>query len=163
MGLGQDQDPGEKARPSPAPFGPGPWHYSSPGKLALLLFHEGGLWVLPAHILCPEVTPESSRFCSESQSHRCLAHVLSELLKGRGLAHPVSLWLGSRSRLNPPPALGPKFPTPFACPARSRGRPGALPAAWPACCCFLPGWSQTGRAGTWSLVIAIFPGGTLER
>ena len=61
-------------------------------------------------------------------------------------------------RASPPPQHA--CPSPVACPARCPGRPGALPVAWPAHCCSLPGWSQTRRAGTQSLVVAILQAGT---
>jgi len=153
---------------------------SWPGITHLLAGDRASLQVHDEACCPPEPVPLGQRrlltFCPKLQPRHCLSCILSasEHLKGRGPDHSVCLWetcLGP----NPPPQAAPgsqapphACPSPFACPARCPGRPGALPVAWPAHCCSLPGWSQTCRAGSQSLVAAILqartPGqGGLER
>lgn len=108
-------------------------------------------------------------FCPKLQRHHCLACVLSASeqrssplcvsLSGKPFLDPT-FHLGQPLGSEPPHPPQHACPSPFACPARCPGRPGALPVAWPAHCCSLPGWSQTRRAGTQSLVVAILQAGT---
>lgn len=123
IGWRQAQHHREEAKPGPVPLGPGIIHLLTDNQPRTSSKRKD-CWTSAPMPFVQRLLLTTAGFAL-LWSHRYVTHVLSELLKGRGLAHFLCLWLGSLSWLNPPKREDPGSRVPIACPHLLPVHPGA--------------------------------------